>query len=267
MSLQPDTPFTVATYNVRVDAGARTPALAWSARRAKVAAVIRQAAPDLLGTQEALGPQVRDLADALPSHRWVGTGRDGEENGEYMALFYRPERFALIESSNFWLSDIPDRPSATWGNRYRRMVTWARFHENFSGRECVVANTHFDHESEAARTKGADLLRRFAARWPDNLPVVVTGDFNAEAGHSTTHAQLTGDGFFRDAWEAAAERRGDVALDTFNDFQPPRREARRIDWILLRGPVRADSIEIVNDTDDGCTSSDHFPVVARLAFA
>lgn len=266
MSLQPDTPFTVATYNVRVDAGARTPMLTWAARRTKVAAVIRLAAPDLLGTQEALGAQVRDLADALPSHRWVGMGRDGGGLGEHMALFYRPERLTLIESAHFWLSDLPDHPSANWGNRYPRMVTWARFRESISGRECVVANTHFDHESEAARTKSADLLRRFGARWPDNLPVIVTGDFNADAGRSTTHAQLTGDGFFRDTWEVATERRGDVVLDTFNDFQAPRREGRRIDWILLRGPVRANTIEIVNDTDDGCHPSDHFPVVARLAF-
>lgn len=253
------------TYNVRVDAGARDPSLAWPARRPQVAAIIGRAAPDLLGTQEAKIGQVRNLADDLPDHHWIGLGRDAGGAGEMMAFFFRTARFASLESGHFWLSDTPDVPSASWGNRYLRMVTWARLRDRDTGRELAVANTHFDHESEVARTKSAELLTRFVTRWPVGTPVVVMGDFNAEAGRSPLHAQLTGEGSFRDAWDEAAVRLGDTRLDSFNDFRAPRHEGGRIDWILVRGPVAVQSVEVVAPLPDALPASDHYPVIATLS--
>lgn len=262
-----DAHLTVATFNLRVDAGARTPAQAWTVRRPLVSASIRRCAPDILGTQEGLFSQLQDLRQDLPEYRFIGQGREGGSRGEFVAIFYRSDRFAPVAEGNFWLSDTPDVPgSSTWGNCYKRMATWAQFSDRLSQRELMVLNTHWDHEVPAARDKSAGLIRERILRWPAGLPVVVTGDFNAVADADPSYRLMMQDGFLHDTWTTAAARPGDPVLNTFHDFQPPRRESRRIDWILTRGPLRTVSVEIVNDTDGDRCPSDHFPVVARLNY-
>ena len=262
-----DPSLTVATFNLRVDAGAPEPALAWTVRCPLVSASIRRFAPDVLGTQEGLFSQLQDLRRHLPEYRFVGQGREGGREGEFAAIFYRADRFTPTEEGNFWLSDTPETPgSSTWGNRYKRMATWARFADREHKLELIVLNTHWDHEVPAAREKSADLIRARMARWPATMPAVAMGDFNAVAGADPSHARMVQDGFFQDTWNSAAQRLGDATLDTFHDFQPPRREGRRIDWILTRGPLRTASVEIINDAGGGRQASDHFPVVARLNY-
>lgn len=264
----PDPQLTVVSYNLRVDAGPREPSQSWAARLPLVLASIRRLDPDFLGTQEGLVAQLEDLRGALPEYRFIGQGREGGRHGEFSAIFYREKRFAPLEEGNFWLSDTPDVPgSASWGNRYKRMATWARFSDRLWQRELLVLNTHWDHEAPVAREKSAALMRQYVARWPAGLPVVVTGDFNAIAGSDPAYGLMVEDGFFQDTWSVAAARRGDPTLDTFHDFQPPRHENRRIDWILTRGPLRTADVEIAGDSFGGHFPSDHFPVVARLDYA
>jgi endonuclease/exonuclease/phosphatase family metal-dependent hydrolase len=263
----PDTRLTVVSCNLRVDAGPREPAQAWPLRRPVVSAIIRQLAPDFLGTQEGNFPQLQDLRLDLPGYRFIGQGREGGSRGEFVAIFYRTDRFAPLEEGNFWLSDTPEIVgSRTWGNRYIRMATWGRFSDRQHQREIMVLNTHWDHEVPGARENSARLIRNRVAGWPAGVPVVVTGDFNAVAGRDRAYDLMVQDGFFQDTWTAAAERLGDPLLDTFHDFQPARREGRRIDWILSRGPLRTVDTEIVAGSFDGHHPSDHFPVVARLDY-
>ena len=71
--------------------------------------------------------------------------------------------------------------------------------------------------------------------------------------------------FFADTWATARER-GNDGIGTFNGFEAIRKNGPRIDWILSRGPVAVDRIEIVTFSRDGHFPSDHFPVVAKLRF-
>lgn len=90
--------------------------------------------------------------------------------------------------------------------------------------------------------------------------MVVTGDFNA-GPDSAVHAALAGRGGLRDAWHPAATRSGPEG--TFHAFTG--RAERRIDWILVRGfEVRA--VHTIDANENGRYPSDHFPVVAELAF-
>lgn len=262
-----DTHLTVATFNLRVDAGARAPSQAWPVRRPLVGESIRHFDPDILGTQEGLISQLMDLRRDLPEYCFVGQGREGGSQGEFVAIFYRADRFAPLEEGHFWLSDTPDLAgTSTWGNRYKRMATWVRFSDRLWEREIIVLNTHWDHEVPAAREKSAGLIRERVGHWPAEVPVVVMGDFNAIAGQDRAHDLMVQDGFFQDTWTTAVKRSGDPLLDTFHDFQPHRRAGRRIDWILTRGPLHPHGVEIVSWQGGGLYPSDHFPVVARLNY-
>src|SRR5687768_5268874 len=116
----------VMTFNLRY-ASDKQPH-AWPTRRPIMAECIRNSSPDLIGTQEGLFQQLKDIAADLPAYSWIGLGRDGGSRGEFMAVFYKKDRFEPLEFDHFWLSDTPTvMGSTTWGNTNRRMVTWVRF--------------------------------------------------------------------------------------------------------------------------------------------
>lgn len=257
-----DSTLTVMTFNLRY--ASDTPPNAWPQRRPVMKACLESVQPDLIGTQEGVYPQLKDLAADLPAYDWIGTGRDGGSRGEFMAVLYRRARFEPLEFDHFWLSDTPNViGSATWGNTNRRMVTWVRFRDRQTRGEFYFWNTHLDHAVQLAREKGAALIRDRVNALKTALPVLLVGDFNAVAGANAVYDLLVKDGGFQDAWELARERRN-ADYNTFNGFTPPRREGQRIDWILARGAASVDWSEIVTFARDGQFPSDHFPVVARL---
>ncbi len=253
---------TVMTYNLRY--ASDTPPNAWPQRRPIMKDCIRAVAPDLIGTQEGLYRQLRELAADLPEYDWIGTGRDGGSRGEFMAIFYRRDRFEPLEYDHFWLSDTPEViASVTWGHSNRRMVTWVRFRDRQTHREFYFWNTHLDHAVQPAREKAAQLIRTRVEALKTRLPVLLVGDFNAVAGANRTYDILVREGGFADTWELARERRN-ADFNTFNGFAPARRGGERIDWILLRGEADIEWTEIVVMDRDGQYPSDHFPVAARL---
>ena len=256
-------PLVVMTYNLRF--ASATPPNAWPDRRPIMKDCIRELMPDLIGTQEGVYAQLKDLAADLPEYEWLGLGRDGGSRGEFMAIFYRRDRFEPVEYDHFWLSDTPAvMGSTTWGNSNRRMVTWARFQDRRTHQEFYLLNTHFDHQIQEAREKSAKLIRERITKLKPGLPIILTGDFNATAGKNAAYDTLVGDGFLTDTWQAATEKQGDPTLNTFNGFKPAVRESERIDWILTRGSVQTERIQIVEFQKGGQYPSDHFPLVTWL---
>ncbi len=260
-----DIPLRVMTFNLRY--ASASPPNAWAARRPVMRECIRSCAPDLMGTQEGLYPQLKDLAADLPGYEWIGLGREGGSKGEYMAVFYRTDRFEPMAYDHFWLSDTPAViGSSTWGNTNRRMVTLVRFRERRTLREFYFWNTHLDNAVELARQKGAALIVERADQLMPVLPLILTGDFNAAAGSSPTYDILVKNGSFSDTWALAGERINET-LNTFHGFAAPVHSGSRIDWILTRGPVGVQKIEIVTCSAGGQYPSDHFPVLASLTLS
>lgn len=255
----------VMSYNVRF-ASAKPPN-AWPDRRPLVEECIRSLKPDIIGTQEGVYQQLKDMAADLPEYRWIGTGRDGGSRGEFMAIFYQTDRFDALEYDHFWLSDTPEViGSTTWGNKNKRMVTWIKFRDLQTKREFYVVNTHFDHQVQAARMNSARLVRERINALNTTSPVFLIGDFNAVAGSNPAYDHLAGpEGGFKDSWITAETRKGE-GLDTFNGFKEIGKQGRRIDWILYRGPVTPLSAEIIPHVKNGQFPSDHNPVMTRFRF-
>ena len=253
----------VMTYNLRY--ASPTGPDAWPVRRPLMRECILRISPDVIGTQEGVYSQLKDLASDLADYDWIGLGRDGGSRGEFMAVFYRRDRLEPLEYDHFWLSDTPEIiASSTWGNTCRRMVTWVRFREHNSAREFYFWNTHFDHENQLAREQSAALVAERVTALKTALPVLLVGDFNAVAKSNRAYSILVDAEGFVDSWEVARERQGE-GLNTFNGFRPgPHTGGRRIDWILFRGPVEVERTRIVDFQKEGQYPSDHFPVVARM---
>lgn len=254
----------VMTYNVQVPGN--NPPHRWELRRPLMKELLTRENPDIIGTQEGVYEQLKNLAADLPTHDWIGLGREGGSRGEFMAVFYRRDRFEPLAYDHFWLSDTPDViGSVTWGTRYRRMVTWVRFRDRPTGRVFEVWNTHFDHEIEPARQKSAALIRQRLAATDPALPLLLLGDFNCAGGASVAYTELTEGAGLTDTWTTAA-RRTNEGLNTYNGHQPPPRDGVRIDWILARRPLEVSEAAIVDFASPTLAPSDHFPVTATVRF-
>lgn len=250
----------VMTFNLRY--ADETPPHSWPERRPVTSELLRQLAPDIIGTQEGFYHALQDIARDRPEFSWIGTGRDGGSHGEFAAIFYRRDRFEPLEFDHFWLSDTPDVvASKSWGNRCVRMATWVRLRELKSGGEFTVCNTHLDHESQVARERGVALIAQRMNQLNTDLPLILTGDFNADARANRAYDALIG-ADFSDAWFEADERSG-PNFASFHGYGTPVPGAH-IDWILTRGAVKSRAARLVDFSLNSQMPSDHFPVMATL---
>ena len=252
----------VMTFNIRY--AHTTPPNLWPDRRELVSRVVVDTDTDIVGMQEVLWQQLKDIDTDLPDdYKWIGLGREGGSRGEFMAVFYKSSRFDPIEYDHFWLSDTPMVVgSEVEGACCPRMITWIRFRDLPSGREFYFVNTHLDNSSQPARDLGARLLIEGVAKFDPTLPVIVTGDFNSAAASSPVYQMLVTNGPFRDTWTETHE--GEPPIGTSSRFQGPQPGGRRIDWILTVGAVQPLATEIRTDNENGQYPSDHFPVTARV---
>lgn len=257
------------TFNIRYDEPADGDN-AWPHRRDAAAATIAVHDADIAGLQEALVNQVRDLETRLPDYDWVGVGRDdGREAGEFSPVFFRKDRFRLVEASAFWLSDDPERPGLKgWDAACPRVVTRARLEERRTGRSITVFNTHFDHVGVRAREESARLVRaRAGAAAPDGA-VVLVGDFNSGRDDAPCRILLEGDGdaLLRDARALSREAPFGPPF-TFNGFRPGPGAALAIDHIFVGPGIEVLRWGVLPGKRAGRFVSDHHPVLAELRLA
>lgn len=256
-------PLDVMSFNLRFASTAEPNS--WAVRRPVMRELLRREAPQVIGTQEGVFPQLLDIdSDLGPRYDWVGTGRLHGSRDESVAIFYDSRRLRPTEYDHFWLSDAPDViGSNTWGAAFARMVTWVRLRDLADGgREFYVLNTHLDHASQYARERSASLIAARIAGFNRSLPVVVTGDFNPAAHRNTVYDALLGAGLV-DSWETARERSALYA--TFHGYKPLTPNGDRIDWILTTPGVTTHRAAINTFSDDGQFPSDHLPVQASLS--
>ncbi|MGW1039990.1 endonuclease/exonuclease/phosphatase family protein [Streptomyces sp. NPDC002547] len=252
----------VMSFNLRFASTAEPHS--WTERRPAMRTLLRRERPHVIGTQEGLYHQVRDIAaDLRTDYAWIGTGRGGGSRDEFESVFYDTRRLDPLEYDHFWLSDTPDViGSNTWGGACIRMVTWIRFRDlQHGGREFYAQNTHLDNKSRYARTRAASLIADRIAGLDRSLPLVLTGDFNVAAHKSPVYDTLLGAGLV-DTWDTAAERT--APYGTFHGYKPLRPDGDRIDWILATPGVAAHWASVNTFAQEGRYPSDHLPVQASL---
>jgi len=247
----------VMTYNAWSDHPAHP---AWASRRPACAAVFHEARADVISGQEFSIGMLRDLEVDLPEYRWVGVGRDdGAEAGEFTPVFYRPDRFELVDSGTFWLAP-QDSPSALgWNARCRRTATWARLRDRNSGREFCVFSTHLDHWGEEARIESAKLLVRRCPVIADTLPSIMAGDFNCRP-RSEPYQLLTRE--WKDA-RIAAQTPAAGPLKTWRGWSRVGLGAGRIDYVFCPLGVIVRNYTVM-ENEATRRASDHWPVVVDM---
>jgi endonuclease/exonuclease/phosphatase family metal-dependent hydrolase len=257
-------PITVMSWNIRLDTTADG-INAWPHRKDAVAEMIGSKYDgDIIGLQEVLKRQLDDLQDRLPEYAWVGVGRDdGRDRGEFSPIFYRTDRFRVLATNTYWLSETPELPgSRSWDAAITRVVTWARFEDLSTGRQLIFFNTHYDHRGEQARVESSRLLLDRLADIAGDTPFILTGDLNVTESEQAYKLLADSDRLSDARYVSETGHQGPTA--SFNDWENLRPDESRIDYIFVSNGIRTLNHRILDDRYEGRFPSDHLPVVSEL---
>jgi endonuclease/exonuclease/phosphatase family metal-dependent hydrolase len=221
----------------------------------RVLTMVEKYLPDTIGFQEASPTWMNQLRLRLSAYySYVGAGRDGGNNGEFNPIFYRKDKFTLLDSGTKWLSATPDKVSKFSESSLNRIFTYAVLKRNSDGRIFVHINTHFDHKSDVARVKQAEVLAGFIEEFAKNYTVILTGDFNCKTG--TDEYKII------DATSLVSSR--DIALEKENDtgtYHGYSDKNNLIDFAFVSETgIIVKFYKVANEKINGDYASDHHPV-------
>lgn len=254
----------IATFNLRMD----TPSdgeNAWFHRKDMVNDLIRFYVFDLFGTQEGFTHQLNDIL-RLSDYRFIGVGRDdGKDAGEHCAIFYRSDRFKVLDQGDFWLSEHPEKPGRGWdGTCCNRICTWGKFEDLKNHKQFYFFNVHYEYEGDVARRESSNLMISRIKSIAGNQPVFLTGDFNAFPTEEPIRI-LNDSGFLNDSYKITKEAPfGPVC--TYHGYDSTIKTEERLDYIWVTDSIQIDKYGVLTNTLYGHTPSDHFPVMVVAEF-
>ncbi len=256
---QKNSPITVATYNLRYN-NSGDGVNAWPNRKDQVKALVQFHEFDIFGTQEALRGQLNDVAE-LKEFAFIGKGRDdGKEAGEHSAIFYKKDRFKVLNSGDFWLSETPEVPGKGWdATCCNRISSWAQFKDLKTRKTFYFFNVHFDHQGVEARKQSGYLMVKKIKEIAGNATVFLTGDFNSTP---QTEQIKTISALLNDA-HSASKIAPYGPEGTFNSFKYDAPMKNRIDYIFISKNVDVLKYGVLTDSYDQKFPSDHQPVIIK----
>ena len=248
----------VVSFNIRFGP-AEDGGNSWKHRKTATLCMIEDLAPDLIGLQEAFSFQTDYISENFPDYGHVGTSRLGGKDAEHPVVFYDKRKIELLDWGNFWLSDTPEKPSVGWDAAFERNATWLLLKKKWSGKRFFLVNTHLDHVGKAARQKGLEMiLSKIREMNTEGLPVVLTGDLNAEP-HDPAIGVLCG--------KMLDARKTALSSDSQATYNGWGNSATSIDYIWYSGFRKCVEYRTVQKGYDNVRYiSDHYPIKAVLVF-
>lgn len=253
----------VMSYNIRLDVKSDGENQ-WDKRKEKVAGQMNYYEADFIGGQEVMHHQLKYLLENLNGYSYIGVGRDdGKEAGEYSCIFYKKDKFTVLQQSTFWLSTTPDTVSKGWDAAIVRVCTYGLFQDKKTKKKFWVFNTHFDHVGKVARLESAKLIiKKIQELNTKKYPVLLSGDFNSkpdEAPSQYMHANMQN--------TRSVSKLVYGAADTWNGFKFTTKPDGCIDYIFVSNDkrIRVSKFATVTDSYDMKYPSDHFPILATIS--
>ncbi len=173
---------------------------------------------------------VHTLNSLLPEYSWVifNANNTTYDNlfpknttanglGSTDAILYKSSVLTLNDKGRAWLNGTKTAHPETgknWdGLGTNRPATWAKFTHKASGKQFVFITTHLDlpnagEESDPAfpqRRNATELIEWFAPTYAGNLPSVITGDMNVDAGDTAGNYDILVSGKWKDSYDIMKE--------------------------------------------------------------
>ena len=258
--LQPSEYIKAISYNIRYN-NPKDGINVWENRKETVSIFLNEENADFIGLQEVVHPQLLDLIGVLKTYAYIGVGReDGKTKGEYSPIFYKKQKYTLLKSNTYWLSETPNIVSKGWDASLERICTYGLFQNNKTAEKVWVFNTHFDHRGTLARAKSVDLItEKVKTLNQEGLPTIITGDFNLTPFTQPIQKMQSN---FDDVQKNLPQ--SDPYYGTSNGFDTEKNAEHRIDYIFVKNLQTKNAKHIYKKTPMRGWASDHHPVIAIL---
>ena len=178
----------VMSFNVQTENGT---SVNFDLRAEMLRDLMDQLQPDSIGMQEVTTGWIYRMDTFSFNNSYAGVGEGRTPGGEASSIYYRKDKFDLVNSGTFCLSETPDEAGTYLeASLYPRICTWAHLRDKVTGFEYIHINTHLDHLGNSKggkelRTAQVRVILEYIQSFPD-VPMVMTGDFN--------HAKTSSDG-------------------------------------------------------------------------
>ena len=281
----------VMSFNVQTENGT---SVDFALRAELLRDLLDELRPDSIGMQEVTVSWIKWMDSFSFNDSYAGVGEGRTVGGEASSIYYRKDKYELVDSGTFWLSETPDKMGSSLPNaNYPRICTWVHLRDKTTGFEYIHLNTHLDHngsnsssDGRAIRTSQVRVILEFIQSLPD-VPMVLTGDFNQGKTNSSdeiyamfknilgiseftgsTGEKMTGcfsdaredaqDTVSSDAW-ASMTKYWQVGSDTYNPAKKP------IDYVFYTAEdFDATVYRNIHYHRDGIYLSDHLPQYCEL---
>lgn len=255
----------VATYNIQYD-NQSVEAGKWDNRKDLMQKMLKDCDFDIFGVQEPYKFQIDDIVSWFPEYGWVGASISGESEAErvhYNPIFYRKDRFTVLDNGTFWYSETPDVVNSKgWDSYSVRMCNWVKFKDNRNGKIFFHFNSHFDHKGETARLESAKLLVSKVKEIAADYPSFCTGDYNTDQTSAPYQIIIMSD--LMDSYSKAQYRSGD-GVRSYNGYSQATAtsSSSRIDHIFVSRGTKVYTWSLLCKSYDGKFASDHNPIVIQ----
>lgn len=250
---------TVMSYNVYIKGtGEKSP----ENRTPLVAENIKKYSPDSFGLQEADEGWMERLPAIMTDYDYVGIGRNSNNGGgEASPIFYKKDKFELLDSGTFWLSKTPEKASRGWDAMFKRVCTYAILKDKTTGFTYAHFNAHFDHLGVIARLESVAVVAAKIAEIAPGLPVVFSGDLN-DYENGDMYNRVLESGLKDTKTLASSVSGGNV---TYHGYSELVEKEAPIDFIFTNSlSTQVHSYAVVSEKINGIYASDHHPVVANM---
>ena len=250
----------VKVISMNLDANADTA----TERAKRMLPMLLEFEPDSIGVQEARGPWISMLKHFLTkdgTYARIGVDAGGQPDATqgYFAtyIFYRADKYTVIDSGTFWMSRTPDVPSIYDSTvDCNRTCTWAVLEDKTTGFRYVHMNTHLDWMNMQVNLVQVSMIREQIERFEAmGYPVFATGDYNCDEGTASYEEMLKSD-ITADSKHVAEKT---MDLGTYPDYgRYDVTKTKPIDYVFVtKAHMTVHEYKVIDEKPGGEYVSDH----------
>ena len=237
----------------------------WAERKATVMNTIFKYLPDVIGFQELRLNQKLFVEKNLPLYQYIGRPRSPDFTDESNGILFNKQKFLLMDSGTFWLTETPDKVSKYESVYHYRICTWIKVYSYKYKDVIYFFNTHLeDGHLFITFLQEVNLLKRIKEITKNEGNVFVFGDFNGNDNSVWIHD------VFKEGYKSFSDYFQDFR-NTYHNFSGIYNNPKwKVDHLFYQNLGNSNKhfvplfYDVLTKKENGKFPSDHFPLYAQF---
>jgi endonuclease/exonuclease/phosphatase family metal-dependent hydrolase len=237
----------------------------WPARKTTVLNTLYKYLPDVIGFQELRLNQKIFVEKNLPLYQYIGRPRSPDFTDESNGILFNKQKFLLMDSGTFWLTETPDIVSKYESVYHYRICTWIKVYSYKFKDVIYFFNTHLeDGHLFITFLQEVNLLKRIKEITKNEGNVFVFGDFNGN--DNSVWIQDV----FKEGYKSFSDYFQDFR-NTYHNFSGIYNNPKwKVDHLFYQNFGNSNKhfvplfYDVLTQKEDGKFPSDHFPLYAQF---